>query len=334
MKTTTRLILALAFTMTSIPMVNGQETPIDLEARKATIPVIEKRIEERDAQILEITNDIMKLHQRLDDKLKRLVTRLSGIKDSAKSGFRVGNLKIEAIDELKETVEAFRRKRTALARELKEGRTGIDKDLVTDEIAHFDGHIDMHIQQMLELSKSFTQDESVAKYKNLAGSGSNNGWYGETIEISDEWRQNRRDRHMDKKQREEVLGALRNSIERCQSAVEARRADLKDPGLSGIDRGVLEEELNVHVAMLKTREGQLEEELVVDEPNTQEVNRDVAKDLEEAVGDLIGDLERDVRVIILKHAEMNREQVKLSKVKANLEARKNWLEEYEASQTE
>ena len=96
-----------------------------------------------------------------------------------------------------------------------------------------------------------------------------------------------------------------------------------------VDRGVLQEELDVHVAMLKTREGQMDELLVVSEPNTEEVNRDVARDLEEAIGDLIDDVQQDVRVIILKHAEMNREQIKLSKVKANLEARKAWLEEYE-----
>lgn len=324
--------------MTSIPMVNGQKTPIDLEARKATIPVIEKRIEERDTQILEIANDIMKLHERLDGKLEGLVTRLSGIKDSAKSGFRVGNLKMEAIAKLQETVETFRTRRAALAHELKVGRTGIDKNLVVDEIAHFDAHVDKHIAQMLELSKSFTQDENVEKYKNLGGSGyydnSGLGWYEESVEISDEWRQNRRDRIMDKKQKEEVRAALKESIERCQSAVGARRKDLKESGLSEIDRGVLQEELNVHAAMLKTREGQLAELLVVDEPKTEEVNRDVARDLEEAIGDLIGDLQRDVRVIILKHAEMNREQVKLGKVKANLEARRKWLEDYEADQKE
>jgi len=316
-------------------MAEAQKTPIDLESRKATIPVIEERIAERDAQILEIANDIMKVHQRLDDKLSRLVKRLSGIKDSAKSGYRVSKLKMEAIATLQETVETFQARRAALARELKVGRTGIPKNLVADEIEHFDAHIEMHIKQMLELSKSFTQDENVEKYKSIGGSGYYDGgvgWYEESVEISDEWRQNRRDRTMDKKQREEVLGALRKSVARCESRVGALKSDLKDSKLSEIDRGVLKEELDVHVAMLETRKQQIEELLVVDRPNTVEVNRDVARDIEEAVGDLIEDLQQDLRVIILKHGELNREQLKLSKVQANLEARKKWLEEYEASQ--
>jgi len=318
--------------MTSSFVTEAQESPSDLKARKATIPVIEKRIEERKAQILEITNDILKGHQRLDGKLSRLVKRLSGIKDSAKSGYRVGKLKMEAIAALKETVETFQRKRAALARELKVGRTGIPKKQIADEIEHFDEHTEMHFKQMLELSKSFTQDEDVEKYKSTGGTGYYDGGGGWYEEISDEWRQNRRDRTMDKKQRAEVLEAMKKSIARCELRVGTMKSYLKDAKLTEADRGVMKEELDVHVAMLKTRRQQMEELLVVEKPKTVEVNRNVARDLEEALGDLIEDMQRDLRVIILKHGELNREQLKLSKVQSNLDARKKWLEEYEASQ--
>jgi len=334
-KTTSPYLLTLALMMTSSFVVEAQEPTIDLKARKATIPVIEKRIEERKAQILEITNDILKVHQRLDEKLNRLVKRLSGIKDSAKSGYRVGKLKMEAIATLKETVETFQQRRAALARELKVGRTGIPKNQVADEIEHFDEHTEMHFKQMLELSKSFTQDENVEKYKSTGGTGYYDGgigWYEESVEISDEWRQNRRDRIMDKKQRADVLGAMKKSIARCESRVGTMKSYLKDTKLTEADRGVMKEELDVHVAMLKTRRQQMDELLVVGKPETVEVNRNVARDLEEALGDLIEDMQRDLRVIILKHGELNREQLKLSKVQSNLDARKKWLEKYEASQ--
>lgn len=246
----------------------AQDTEIDIQARERSIPVLEQRIADRETQIGELAGDILKFHQRLDGKLGRMVERLASIKDSAKSGYRVGKVKMEVIDGLKETVEAFVGRRASLERELQNEKSGLPRESVEAEIDHFDAHVDQHIEQMLELSKSFTRDQNVEKYESVGGAGyydNGLGWYEESVEISDEWRQNRRDRTMDKKQRGEVLGALENSIERCDSRIAGLRGDLKNESLSSFERQVIQSELDAHLSMRRKRGMQKEELLVVEQ---------------------------------------------------------------------
>ena len=326
---------ALALVMVSLGANEVQESRIDLEVRKATIPTIEKRIAERETQVVEIANDILKLHQRLDGKLDRIVTRLSGIKDSAGSGYRVSKLKVEAIGQLQTTIETFRTKRAALVADLRGGKSGLPPEIVGAEVNHLDSHVEKHIAQMLELSKSFTQDDDVEKYETVGGGryyDSGFGWYEESVGISDAWRQNRRDRSMDKKQRGEVIVALKESIDYCESRISSLRDALEKPELSTAERGVIQQELDPHLGMLETRRSQMDGLLVMNKPETVEVSRDVARDLEDAIRDLVDDLQRDLRLIVLKHSQLSREQSKFHALQENLEARKTWIVEYEYSQ--
>lgn len=322
----------LVLAMASLGAEQGTEKSINLETRKATIPVIEKRIGERESQTVEIANDILKLHHRLDAKLDLMVTRLSGIKDSARSGYRIGKLKMEALGHLQETIETFRAKRAALIAEFHSGNSGLAPETVEAEAKHLDSHVEKHIAQMLELSKSFTQDDDVEKYESTGGGGSYDsgfGWYEETVGVRDAWKQNRRDSNMDKKQREAVIGTLKESIGHCEARVAGLQDDLKVGALSDAQRGVIQQELDSHLGMLETRQKQLDGILIVDQPATVEVSRDVARDVEGAISDLVDDIQRDLRTIVLRHSQLNREQAKLQTLKDNLEARKAWIAEYE-----
>lgn len=311
----------------------AQEEKVDLDARKQSIPIIEERISQRNAQIAEIGSEILQLHKRMDEKLGRMVDRLAAVKDSVKSSHSVGRVKMEIIEGLKKAVEVFQARRLALERGLLEGKTGIPREVIKNEIGHFDHHVEMHIDQMLKLSKSFTQDENVKRYESRVEGGSHaSGWSRPLIKVSDTWRQNQKDRAMDKKQREEVITALKKSIFGCESRIKDLRKTLEDKSLSEIDRGVIQSDLDSHLSMLQTRQAQVDDLLVVEKPDTTEISRDAATELEEAVGDLMDDVQRDLQTISLKHSQLSGEQSKLFKLKENLDARKKWLEEYEKKQ--
>lgn len=310
----------------------AQEEKIDLEARRRSIPILEERISQRNAQIAEIGSEILQLHKRMDEKLGRMVDRLAAVKDSVRSAHSVGKVKMEIIDGLQKAVEAFQARRLALERGLLEGKSGIPQEVIKNEIGHLDHHVETHLEQMLKLSKSFTQDENVKRYESVSGSGPYRSGYsrfGPPIKVSDKWRQNQKDRAMDKKQREEVLSALKKSIAGCESRIKDLRKDLEEKGLSETDRGVIQSDLDSHLSMLETRQKQVEELLVVEKPDTREMSRDAATELDEAVGDLMNDVQRDLQTIILKHSQLSGEQSTLFKLKENLDARKRWLEEYE-----
>ena len=336
MKKTILLTIAFAGALTSASF--SQEKEIDLEARKASIPIVEARVKERYARIEEIGNDIVRLHERIDGQLGSMVERLAAIRDSAKSGYRVSKVKMELMAGLEGAVEAFRKQRSAVELGLRTGKSGVPREIAGEEIGHLDSHVEKHIAQMLEISKSFTQDENVEKYEEAGGGGYydyGTGWYEDSLGISDEWRQNRRDQTMDKKQKAEVFDALDNSIERCEQLVAARGEDLKNESLSSFEREVLQSELDAHRSMLGKRKMQKNELVIVDDPTgTTEISRDAAMLLEDSISELLDDVQRDLRMVVLKHTQLNREQAKVAALKENLEARKKWLEDYEKENAE
>ncbi len=326
------ILLAIIITSAS-SSTRAQEPGIDLEARQRSIPIIEARVAARNAEVMEIGNDILQLHKRIDEKLGRMVDRLAAVKDSVSSRERVADAKMEIIDGLQKAVEGFKANRAALSRKLLEGKSPIPNKSLENELHHFDSHVDMHIKQMLKLSKSFTQDKDVERYTRTGGGsgfyGYDYGWSNDVIEINDEWRQNRRDRAMDKKQSDDVVAALNKSIARCESRIAELSKDLEDASLTEIDRKVTQSELAAHTSMLERRRMQVEGLLVVPKPDTEAVSRDVGDDLKDAVRDLLDDVQRDLQTISNKHRELNQEQENVARLTANLAARKKWLEEYQ-----
>lgn len=313
----------------------SQDSPFDLDARKRSIPIIEERIRDREAEIEEISNDILEVHDRIDTRLARMVERMIAIKDSAKSGYRVSRAKLELIERLQEMVSVFRSQREALSRSLIAGNSGISAQKGKAEIRHFDEHLETHIEQMLKLSLSFSQDENVEKYRRLGGGGyygSVSGWYGDVLEIGEEWRQNRRNRTMNRKQRDEVSKALEDSVGRCELRIRDLREALRKNGLSETSRDIIHSELRAHDAMLQKRKREIDELLIVENPGTNEVTRDAADDLGDSLNDLLDDVQWDIQMITLKHAQLNREQRNLTKLKDNFTARKEWLKKHDETQ--
>ena len=152
--------------------------------------------------------------------------------------------------------------------------------------------------------------------------------FEELYEISDEWRQNRRDRTMDGKQRKEIMDALEKSIERHESLIASLKDKLANRKMSKTDRELMAAELKRHEELLSIREFQRSEMLEVDVPDTDALTKTAAKDLEDALADASGDLRRDFETIFVKYAELNKERQKVFRLKENLEARKKWLEEH------
>ena len=212
--------LALAMTFATLGLAPAQQPPVagtDIEAHMRSIPILEQHLKDREERIGEIAADIIRLDTRLEGKVDKIVKTLASIKDSHDSGYRVSQIKMDAMNGLKRTIESYLGRRNALIREAREQRTGIPKEVLEGDAAKFDARIEKRVEQILELSKSFTQDADVEKYQRVAGGGySYNGWNEELYEISDEWRQNRRDRIMDIKQRREVIEALKKSISRLK----------------------------------------------------------------------------------------------------------------------
>lgn len=322
---------AVAALVGMMGLASGEETgeeQIDLAARQRSIPILESHIKEREERLAEIVTDMKRLDDRVETRIDRIVTKLASVKDSEKSGYRMSQVKMRAIEGLKNTIQTYQTKRAALVTEAREGRYGIPLEVLEGDAKVFNTRIEKRVAQILEISKSFTQDQDVEKYRKVAGGGRTwGGWHEDLEEISPEYRQNRRDRTMDAKQSKEVLGALKKAIERH----ETRISDLKlflERTMSSTDRALLEAELKHTEEMLAVRKEQYREMLEVGQAHTSSVSRDQAQDMENALDDAGADLRHDMASIFQKYAELNRERGKVFKAKDNLEARKKWIADY------
>jgi len=189
----------------------------------------------------------------------------------------------------------------------------------------------------MEISKSFTQDADVEKYEEDSGGDyynsrwGNNGWGNrETTRISDEYRQNRRDRTMDGKQRNEMIGALKKSIERYESLIAAHEDSLKNRKMSEAEAELMRSEMERDSRILADRRNQLSELAEVSQPDASAIERDAAADLQAAIRDAAGDMRNDFNEIFVKYAQLNEERSKIFELEKSLEARKKWIVDYEA----
>jgi hypothetical protein len=325
------LNFALAATMCTVGFASAQEKKeekIDLAARQRSLPILEGHIKEREERMAETIEDMKRLDARVESKIDRIVAKVSSVKDSKQSGYRMSMVKLKVIEGLKKTIETYGNKRSELITKAREGQTGIPLEVFEDDAKKFSARIEKRVEQILEISKSYTQDKDVEKYRETSGGGySWGGGWGSNQEINPAYRQNRRDHNMNKKQRKEVVDALKKAIERSES----RLSDLDvflGRKLSETDRLLLESEKKHTADVLVQREEQLGEMMNVGQPNTSAVTRDEAQDMQNALDDAGADLRHDMETIFLKYSELNRERSKAYKAKANLEARKVWIADY------
>lgn len=308
---------------------SAQDKKVDLEARKRSIPVLENHIQERQERLDEIGADLKKLNQRIEKTIDAIVKKLSGMKDSEESKFRVGDLKMRAMKGLGKSIGRYQFKRNQLIEAIRDGKSAIPIEILEKDAKIFDAQIAKRVDQILELSKSFTQDENVEKYEVVDGGGyySGFGWNDEVEQISEEWRQNRRNRVKDTKQHREVMEALEKSIKREEARVATLEGLVADKKLTGVDRRVLEGELKRHKSQLETRKDQFAEMSEVAQPNTTETSREDALDFESAVNDAAQDLRQDLNQVFVQYGNLNRERQKVAELTKNLADRKKWLKE-------
>ncbi len=276
---------------------NAETKKVDMDARKRSIPILEKHIEQRADRVEVIVND------------------LSGLKDSEKSKQRVSQLKMTAMKGLAKSIGRYNAKRDALRQQILDARSGIPKEILERDAAVFDEHIAKRVGQILDLSKSFTQEKEVEKYEKVDGDDFYSvglGWDDEIEQISEEWRQNRRDRVMDHKQRREVLEALNKSMESEEDQVNALQARLKRRDIVNLDRSLMQTELERHKGLLQVRKDQLKEFTNISKPETVEASPEDALDLQRSLNDAANDLRRDLDSVFALYSNLNRERQKLA----------------------
>ncbi len=297
----------------------------DLEARRQSVVTLKQHLAMREERLAEVGADIRTRGEATDKKIGRIVDMLAGMKDSQSSKRRVSDIKGEAIVGLKKMLEVYKRERTGIATKLRGDKTVAAEALLKD-MDTIDKLADKRVAQIVELVKSMPGGEDVAKYETDA-TAEYNGVYYENSRISEEWRQNRRDRVESEKQRREAQDALKKAIDDLERRAATLKTQLADGKLNDTEKELYEQEMGHVTNLLDVRKKQLIDVAAPSSVPENAASKGEADDLRELFQDARRDIASDFGETVRLYHTAAEERDKIAAVKENLAAREKWLQE-------
>jgi hypothetical protein len=297
----------------------AQETAtIEMEERRQSVVTLKQHLAMREERLAEVAAEIRERGEATDKKIGRIVDMLTNTKDSQSSKRRISEIKGEAIAGLKRMLDVYKRERTAIVQKIRSDESAPSEALMKD-MDTIDKLAEKRVGQIVGLVKSMPGGEDVSKYEQ-DGSYEYNGVAYENSRVSEEWRQNRRDKVESEKERREAQGALENAIADLEGRRDTLKSQLAGGKLNATEKELFEQELG-HVSMLvDVRKSQL---LAVAAPSGSSENpasKGEADDLKRLFQDARKDIAEDFgKTVRLYHAAAA-EREKIHEVKDNLAA--------------
>ena len=302
-----------------------EKETVDLEARRQSVVTIKQHLEMREERLAEVRAEIRERSQATDKKISRIVDLLAGLKDSQSSKRRVSEVKSEAVSGLVRMLEVYKRERNAIAQKIRSDGSAPADELLKD-MQIIDQLTEKRVGQIVELIKSIPGGKDVEKYE-TTGSWEYNGVYYENSRISEEWRQDRRDRIQSEKQRKEAQNALRTAIDDLERRRDSLQTRLAQENLNQTEKELFEQELGHVRALVDARKLQLLEVTAPSDSGAKTASKGEAADLEDLLKDAKRDIAEDFAQTIRLYHAAAAERGKIHEVKENLAAREKWLRE-------
>jgi hypothetical protein len=306
-------------------------TPADLEARRQSVVNLENHIAQREDRLGAIVLDIRSLDDRVEDGVDVIVAMVGEIKDSEESKVRIARVKADVITGLRKTIEFYNTHRDTIREQLRTGKSALPKETLEKDLAIFDERIEKRVAQVLALAKTFTDPKELEKYE-VTSTASWFGWTIENEEISEAWKQNRRESRHTESAKEAVSKGLQDSIAHLEQRNAYLTEKLKLPNLPEVEREFYQSEITHNAGLIAHRGEQLHEFSSGSAPETLPVEQGHAHELDQLVQSSRKDLREDFFAIFRKYAELNRARAELKELNDNLAARRQWLQDYDRRQ--
>jgi hypothetical protein len=304
-------------------------TPAELEARRQSVVTLENHIAQREERIGGIVTDIRALDDRVEDGVDEIVKMLGELKDSPESKVRIATVKADVITGLKKTIDFYKTHRDTIREQLRTGKSALPKETLEKDLAIFDARIEKRVGQIMELAKSFTDPKELEKYE-VTSTASWYGWTIENEEISEDWKQNRRESRHTESTKEAVSKGLQESIALLEQRNAYLTGKLKSANLPEVEREFYQSEMAQNTALVSHRSEQLYEFSSGSAPETLMVDQSKAHELDQMVSSARNDLREDFFAIFRKYAELNRARAEVKQLNDNLAARRQWLQDYDS----
>jgi hypothetical protein len=317
--------LFFCFVAAGLAVAQEKTDTVDLEARRQSVVTLKQHLAMREERLAEVAAEIRTRGEATDKKIGRIVDMLTALKDSQSSKRRVSDIKGEAIVGLKKMLEVYKRERNGIVEKIR-GDNSAPVEALMKDMENIDKLAEKRVGQIVELVKSMPGGEDISKYEQ-DGSYEYNGVAYENSRISEEWRQNRRDKVESEKARREAQDALKKAIDDLERRRDTLKAQLAGGKLNATEKELFEQELGNVSVLVDVRKSQL---LSVAAPSTAAENaasKGEADDLKELFQDARKDIAEDFAKTVRLYQSAAAEREKIHEVKENLAAREKWLQE-------
>lgn len=317
------LAITTAALLITANTVFADTAPMTYAERVQSVAALKEHITDREARLETLKQDLLALDARTEKQIDRIVTTLASMRDSESSKTRVAHVKTDIMDALVRTMMAYRQKRAAVYERMRKEQT-VPLEELEKTLAAFDARIGKRLEQVMQLAKSFPGHVDVEKYENYGGSYYD-GWHQENTRVSDEWRQNRRDSVSGRTARRDITQEIEKAIQTNESRRATVAENLKKSRLSEQDHTVQAEELGRLDATIDNLKAQRRELALPGTGGTREISSAEAHDATMLLDDTRADLARDFSDIMQKYNDLETERTRIFNLKANLQAREEWL---------
>lgn len=304
-------------------------SPEELAARRQSVVNLEAHIAQRGQRVGAIIADIRALDDRVETGVDQIVKTMSGVKDSESSKVRISQIKADVMTGLKRTIDYYNTHRDSIREQLRTGKTALPKETLEKDLAILDGRVDKRVKQIAEIAKSFPDPKELEKYETTAVAGWDGGWYANE-EISEAWKQNRRDSRHTGEARNAFTRAMNDAIDHLRQRNAYLAGKLQSPDVPEAEKNYYRSEISRNEAIVGQRTNELQHFASGGSTAAVPVMPDQAHDLDQLVQSSRNDLREDFFAIFRKYAELNRARSELKQLQDNLAARKEWLANYDA----
>lgn len=296
---------------------------IDLPARRQSVVTMREHLAMREARLQEVAEDLRQRGEQIDKRIGGIVDSLAGLKDSESSRMQVSRIKVDAAKRLRKMIDFYQAERRKLVERAKKDG-GAPLEGIAKDVAVIDAKVEARAAAIVKLVESIPGEKDVAKYES-DGTGYYDGWVWENTRISEEWRQNRRDKVQSQKARREAGQALEAAIADLEKRRDATRGRIRSGGLTEVQLQIEEHELGYLERLLAVRREQLMDVSTSGNEPEQTASADEAHQMKLLFEDAAEQLGEDFNDAIRLYRRAAAERDKLHALRENLKAREEWL---------
>ncbi len=307
-------LLALAFLLPAVSLAQdaAQHTPEEIAA---AIENVNRHIESRQLRATELTNDLISLDGRVETRIDKVVAILEGITDSEQSQIQVALMKERVIEGLKSTIQTYDEKRRAIQEEVDQRDPRLTREELFSDLGKFDERVDKRVEQIIGLTKSMQEHKDYPKMKTVESGGY---WGWDSYEVKNpEYQSNVKQVLHTEAETKEIAAEIDAAIARLESQNRDFDEKLKKD-ITDKYREMLTYEKNRNLAIIAEREAQKEDLLTDQSPGGDKVGSDQARQIQDMLEDMAGDLRRDFDQTFNLYRELNEERATLKTLNEQL----------------